>query len=201
MLNITTRISLTRSSKRLVKDLKFKQGGGFDSSSWGKIKRIVKHEMSGKLFLNQGLRCVYCERYLIALGHEMDHFAHKSDFPQFTFVPVNIFYSCSYCNSSSRKGQKSTISKLMFQYNQCEFSIIHPFYGNPDIEIIFSDADRVYFDRDSCTHLGKNTIDFFGWDDLMYTTIRAKSLTQERLKPLTLKGEMELIQEAISYKP
>lgn len=201
MLNITTRISLSRASRRFIQDLKVRQGGNFTTASWSRIRNVVKNEISGKLFLNQGLKCVYCERYLIGLGHEMDHFAHKGDYPQFTFIPVNIFYSCKFCNSPSRKGQKNTISNLMIQYNQCAFSIVHPFFANPDVEIVFSDQDRVYFDRNGCTKSGRDTIDFFSWDDLIYTTIRSKILINERLNPLTSKDEMKLIQEAIAYKP
>ena len=56
----------------------------------------------------------------------------------------------------------------MRNYNQCTFLIVHPFFDNPNLEIVFSDPDRVYFDRTNCTQKGKDTIDFFGWDDLNF---------------------------------
>lgn len=200
MLNITTRISLTRRSRARIRELKARQHDNFTQAAWGLIHREVKHEISAKLFNNQGLKCVYCERYLIGLGHEIDHFAHKGEYPQFTFVPINLFYSCKLCNSSERKGQKSTIDNLDDQYNLCTFSIVHPFINNPDIEILYTDEDRVYFDRVNCSQLGRDTIDFFNWGDLIYTNIRSRILTYERLNPLTSVAERELIHASLAYR-
>lgn len=200
MLNITTRLTISRASSRYVRALKLRQNGNFTQTSWSLIRNSVKNEISGKLFANQGLKCVYCERYLIGLGHEIDHFAHKADYPQFTFTAVNLFYSCKLCNSPERKGQKNTIETLNDHYNNCTFSIVHPYYHNTDFEIIFTDQDRIYFDRINSTQLGNNTIDFFNWDDLLYTTIRSRTLVNERLNPLTSQEERELIQLSISYK-
>jgi uncharacterized protein (TIGR02646 family) len=200
MLNITTRISISTASKGLIRALKAAQHGSFTQASWGRIDATVKNEISKRLFFNQGLRCVYCERYLIGLGHEIDHFAHKAHYPQFTFIPVNLFYSCKLCNSSSRKGQKNTIQNIHSTYNGCTFSIVHPYYHNPDNEIVFTDPDKIYFDRPNCSPLGRDTIDFFEWGDILYTTIRSRTLVTERLNPLTSREEIELIQEAIAYK-
>lgn len=200
MLNITTRISISRTSRAFIKRLKFKQNGKFTPKSWGMIRNSVKNEISQKLFANQGLKCVYCERYLIGLGHEIDHFAHKADYPEFTFIPLNLFYSCKLCNSAERKGQKNTISAPLAQYGQCTFSIVHPFFNDPSIEIIYTDPDKIYFDRSKCSQVGSDTIDFFEWDDLLYSTIRSRTLVNERLNPLTTEEEKQLIQLAISYK-
>ncbi len=80
------------------------------------------------------------------------------------------------------------------------FSIVHPYLDDPTIEIIYTDPDRIFFDRTNCTQLGKDTIDFFRWDDLLYSTIRSRTLIGERLNPLTTQEERALIQLAISYK-
>lgn len=200
MLNITRRISVSRKSRAFINTLKARQKGRFTQKSWSMIRNSVKNEISKKLFANQGLRCVYCERYLIGLGHEIDHFAHKSDYPEFTFISLNLFYSCKLCNSAERKGQKNTINTHTKQYDQCSFSIVHPFYNDPSIEIIYTDADKIYYDRLRCSQLGNHTIDFFGWDDLLYSTIRSRTLVNERLNPLASQEERQLIQLAISYK-
>lgn len=199
MLNIKSRISLTRKSKTLISALKRKQVN-FTPASWGKIDNEVKSEISGRLLLNQRLKCAYCERYLIALGHEIDHFAHKADYPEFTFTSTNLFYSCKFCNSPGRKGQKRTIANLSTQYQNCTFSIVHPFYHDPTAEIVFSDPDRIYFDLVNCTQLGRDTITFFGWDDLIYSVIRSRILINERLNPLASLEELKLIQESIAYR-
>jgi uncharacterized protein (TIGR02646 family) len=177
-----------------------KRQRGLNQTSWGRIQKSVKNEISKKLFANQGLKCVYCERYLIGLGHEIDHFAHKADYSNFTFTPVNLFYSCKLCNSPERKGQKNTISNYVAQYQKCTFSIVHPYYHDPNIEIKYTDMDRIYFDRTKCSDIGNATIEFFGWDDLLYSTIRSRTLIYERLNPLTTERERKLIQLSISYK-
>jgi uncharacterized protein (TIGR02646 family) len=200
MLNITSRLSISRRSSRFISALKRRQNGSFTQASWGMIHNSVKNEISGNLFANQGLKCVYCERYLIGLGHEIDHFAHKGDYPQFSFTAVNLFYSCKLCNSLDRKGQKNTINVLNARYNQCAFLIVHPYYHDPSVEIIYTDPDRIYFDRVNSTQLGNDTIDFFNWEDLLYTTIRSRILVNERMNPLTSIVERELIQLSISYK-
>lgn len=200
MLNITSSISLSLASQDLVQALIRSQNGNLSQGSWTLIQSSVKNEISGKLLSNQRLKCVYCERYLVGLGHEIDHFAHKGTYSEFSFVPENLFYSCKLCNSSGRKGQKNTIQIHNPTYSQCTFLIIHPYYDNPNIEIIFSDSDRIDFDMTKCSEKGKATIKFFGMDDLIYTNIRSRALVYERLNPLTTVEEELLIQESISYK-
>jgi uncharacterized protein (TIGR02646 family) len=200
MLNITQRISLSKNARRLIKK-RIKHDGGLNVDSWTNIPRTVKNEISKKLLFNHSPQCVYCERLLIATGNQVDHFAHKASFPQYTFTTTNLFYSCTYCNSSTRKGQKSTIDlPTNVNYRLCNFSIIHPLFENPDAEIIFQDADRIYFDRTLSSIKGNNTIDFFGWDDNQMTLLRARTLVNERLFPLTLIATKQLIQEIIAYK-
>jgi uncharacterized protein (TIGR02646 family) len=200
MLNITTHITLSRVSLRHIRLLKNTQKGNFTQTSWVKIHKSVKNEISKKLFANQGLKCAFCERYLIGLGHEIEHFAHKGIYPQFTFTAENLFYSCKLCNSSERKGQKNTINILSPLYHQSTFAIVHPYFQDPNVEILFTDNDRIFFNRANSTQLGINTIDFFRWDDLLYTTIRSRTLIYERLNPLTTLEEKQLIQLAIAYK-
>lgn len=200
MLNITTRISISRESRNHIRALKVRQNGHFTQASWGMIRNSVKSEISGRLLFNQSLKCVYCERYVYSLSPEIDHFAHKALYPEFTFIPINLFYACKLCNSTSRKGQKPTIVNRMNQYNQCTFSIVHPFFDNPDIEIRFLDADRIYFDRTNSSPVGNATIDFFEWEDLIYSTIRSRDLVLQRLNPLTSDQERQLIHETIAYR-
>ena len=201
MLNITTRISLSKRAKKQIIKLKNKNAGSFNENSWTSISANVKNEISKRLLLAHSPRCVYCERYFISTGNQIDHFAHKAAYPQFSFSSLNLFNSCTYCNSSSRKGQKPTvIDPPNNRYDQCIFSIVHPFLNDPDVEIVFKDADKVDYDWTGCSQKGKDTILLFGWDDTMMTMFRARVLIEERLKPLTSLEEINLIQEIISYK-
>lgn len=200
MLNVVYRISLSKKSKRIIRKLKKKNNYKLNQDSWSKVDRKVKNEISKKLFAMNGFKCTYCERYLIGLGPQIDHFSHKASTPQFTFIPVNLFYSCSYCNSSAVKGQKTTINHLVNYYNNCTFTIVHPYYDNPDDEIFYRDEDRVFIDWNNCTQKGKNTIAFFEYDLEIMTNIRARTLVYERLNPLLSDDEKKLIQKSIAYK-
>ncbi|WP_130854979.1 retron system putative HNH endonuclease [Olivibacter jilunii] len=199
MLNIVTRVSLSKASKKTINSLT-KKKGSLTVNSWSTISKRVKNEISKKLSYNQRGKCAYCERYLFGLGHEIDHFAHKALYPRFTFVTVNLYYSCSSCNSTARKGQKATVLNLQQYYKDCTFLIVHPFFNNPDDEIKFIDEDKVVFDRTQSTELGRNTIDFFKWDDFESTTIRARTLMFDRLSPLVSDEERKLISEIVTYK-
>lgn len=201
MLNITNRYSLSKKSKKTIKKFKRKNGGVFDGSSWKKISKRVKNDISKKLLYFHGPRCVYCERLLLATGNQIDHFAHKAQYSQFTFESINLFYSCTFCNSSDRKGQKNTVnSPVNNRYDLCNFNIVHPYLHNPDNEIYYQDADKIFYDKLSCSPLGLTTIDFFKWDDVLMTMFRATELRNQRLYPISTIQEKILITQIIAYK-
>lgn len=200
MLNITTRISLTKRSRKLIKKNKLSSNNILHVDSWKDISKSVKNEISKRLYYNQGYKCVYCERYLTGLLPQIDHFAHKSRYPQFSFTSINLFYACGNCNSSAIKGQKNTIYRLNVRYDNCIFEIVHPFLDDVDIHIIYQDYDKIFFDWFNCSVKGKNTIRFFDFYGLQMTDIRARTLIYERLNPYTTGEERTLIQSAISYK-
>ena len=168
--------------------------------TWTHIPNFVKNDLSRKLLWNKLYKCAYCERYLIGLSPEIDHFVHKGTFVQFTFNATNVFYSCRECNSSSRKGQKPTISNNPDRYDRCDFIVIHPFIHNVETEIIYSDPDRIDFDIVASTPLGRDTIAFFRFDDYEMTNIRSRQLMFERRCPLEDWKLKKLILEAVAYR-
>ena len=200
MLNVNSRISLSRGSKKAIKHFYKRNGGKNAQGAWDKIKKSVKNEISKKLLYCHGIRCIYCEKYLDGVGHQIDHFLHKASYPQFTFTTVNLFYSCSFCNSSARKGEKPTMLIENSRYNNCSFSIVHPLYDNPDKEIKYKDVDRIDIDWDSCSQIGKDTIIFFGFDDLIMTNIRVKNSILSKQLPVQTEEEKKFILELIAYK-
>lgn len=200
MLNITSRITLTKKTKKSIKQYLKQNHGVLDATTWSKINRRIKNEISKRLFANQGYKCVYCSRYLTGLGPEIDHFANKATYPQFTFTLVNLFYSCNFCNSPEIKGSKPTIDNINPHYNLCTFKIIHPYYDNFENEVQYQDADKIYFDLNNCTQKAKDTISFFHFDELFMTSIKSRNLLYERLNPLTSDQEKELIMKSISYR-
>jgi uncharacterized protein (TIGR02646 family) len=198
MLNITNRISLSKKTKREVKA--HKREFGFASTSWSKIKNLVKNEISKKLLAMHGFRCVYCERRFIGIGNQVEHFAPKKHNPEFSFECTNLFYSCTFCNSNALKGQKPTVAVPDQYYSNCTFSILHPWRDNPNDHIIYRDADRVDIDITQCTPEGITTINFLEMLELESTLIRSQRVIIDRLMPLITSDERKLIEEAISYK-
>ena len=200
MLNIQTRISLSKKSKRIINKFWKSKAGAIQANSWKKISKKVKNELSKKILINQDFKCAYCERHLYALTPEIDHFAHKAQYARFSFNPTNLFYACGFCNSSLIKGQKNTIANLNNRYDQCEFRIVHPLRNDPNTHISFQDNDRVILDISNCTYLGKRTIIFFKYHKATMTKIRSRDLILQRRYPLSTKDQKELINECIAYK-
>ena len=200
MLNLTKRISLSHDSKRKIKAFWKKKKGVLNADSWNSINNQVKNEISKKSLVNQRFKCVYCQRYLYGQSPELEHFANKGNYPRFSFNPTNIFYSCHFCNSTERKGELDTILIYSARYDQCMFSILHPLRDDIDKELIYQDADKIFFNWQLCSQTASDTIVSLMFDDLMMTTIRSRDLRNQRLNPLTSEQEKELIQLSIAYK-
>lgn len=199
MLNIQNRISLSKNSKIEIKKFR-KRKGALTVKAWDQISKSVKNEISKKLFYNQKFKCVYCSRDLASLSPQIDHFADKARYSDYSFCMTNLFYSCGPCNSTSFKGSKNTISVYSAKYHHTQFRIVHPYFDDPRSEIRFKDPENIYLDVNMCTYKGKKTIVFFKYHEKRMTFIRSKQLVFERLSPIQ-DGEMrELILESIAYK-
>lgn len=200
MLNLISRISLSKGAKDYIRKYWQQRKGILDGNSWGAVNAKVKNEISKKSLFNQRYKCVYCQRYLYGQSPELDHFANKADYPRFSFNPINLFYSCHFCNSPDRKGELNTILLYNNRYDQCMFSILHPYLDDIDNELIYQDDDKIMFDWVACSQTARNTIVALMLDDVMMTTIRSRDLRNQRLAPLTMKDENELIQLSIAYR-
>lgn len=200
MLNLNTRISLSKKSKWRIRKYWKGHNGNLDALSWKAIHHEVKNEISRKSLINQGYKCVYCQRYLYGQSPELEHFANKASYPRFSFNPVNIFYSCHFCNSPERKGEVDTILHYNNRYDQCMFAILHPYRDNIDVELVYQDNDKIMFDWEACSQTARDTIVTLMFDDVIMTTIRSRDLVYQRLNPLTSDDENELIQLSIAYR-
>ncbi|MDP4282797.1 MAG: hypothetical protein Q8891_00090 [Bacteroidota bacterium] len=200
MLNITHRICLSKNSKKIIKKYWRNRRGVLDAHSWNSINNRVKNDISKKSLKNQGFKCVFCQRYLYGQSPELEHFANKALYARFSFNPINIFYSCHFCNSTDRKGILNTILIYNNRYDQCMFSILHPYLDDIDAQLIYQDEDKVLFDWLSCSQRARDTIVSLILDDPIMSNIRSRDLLYQRLNPLTSISENELIQLSIAYK-
>ena len=48
------------------------------------------------------------------------------------YEPSNLVLACYFCNNTPHKGTKETINRYNCNYEQCTFTIIHPYYDNQD---------------------------------------------------------------------
>lgn len=73
--------------------------------------------------------CAYC---MNQVGEEfrnrpdIEHFADKSKYGQWTFEILNLSLACKYCNQT-RKGKYDVVVTLARNYGQCSFALIHPY--------------------------------------------------------------------------
>ena len=92
--------------------------------------KTLKSEMNIHYDLRQNEKCCYCGLYYDRTGRgEIEHIAPKGNgnYPQFTFTPNNLAKACQLCNSSSMKHIYDSISVPNPVYENCEFSIVHPY--------------------------------------------------------------------------
>jgi uncharacterized protein (TIGR02646 family) len=198
MINITSKIRLSKTSRKIIKShIKL---AGLTASSWDEINRFVKNEISYKLLAYHSPKCVYCERYFIQIENQIDHFVPKAKYPQYSFTCCNLFYSCQQCNKKL-KGQESTIYGIAKKnYKQNFFNILHPYFHDIEKELIYQDVDKVNFNWGKCSDLAKFTIEFWKWDSEFSTYYRATILKNQKDNPIDNEMEKRLIEEIIAYR-
>lgn len=105
-------------------------GGQWDSQT-NKMKEYKKY-LRSKLEQNQNCKCAYCGFTLkVTANPQIDHIAHKSNYPEYTFEKDNLVLACPACNMNPAKGEEDTICTKATSYATCTFLIVHPYFDNP----------------------------------------------------------------------
>jgi hypothetical protein len=65
----------------------------------------------------------------------------------------------------TKNDEDTVVAPVKRRYEQNKFTIVHPYFNNPDMHIKYTNQDRVIVDREGSTDLGKATIDFFHLND------------------------------------
>lgn len=76
--------------------------------------------------------CAYCSAEIgddARNDADIEHFAHKSLYPQWAFEVRNLFLTCKYCNQK-RKGRFDTVIFQSPVYESCYFALVHPYLDN-----------------------------------------------------------------------
>ena len=166
------------------------KGDNLDKAVWShgdgvKVKRLVRY-ISKALEELQGNYCIYCGMLFgVTSGKEVEHIAPKGDgrYPQFMFTALNLVLACSLCNGFEKKERKvprnywDTIAgPAEHDYRDCEFTIVHPYFDDPDIHFDFvhvaGNDPKVVIE--GLTAKGLCSISTFKLDEEPLTTERVK---------------------------
>jgi uncharacterized protein (TIGR02646 family) len=105
------------------------------NGTWESVTANFKDWIRTVAFINQFGTCCYCaleidsERSRMA---DIEHFAHKVKYPQWTFDPDNLLLACKHCNQT-RKRTYDTVRVTGASYRGSDFWIVHPYLDHvPD---------------------------------------------------------------------
>ena len=124
----------------------------------------LKNAISEYTLVQQGSRCAYCED-LITGGAQLDHIVPKQLHSEFCFEPKNLITSCAVCNMYIKNSGDTIKTPIKKRYEQNQFTIVHPYFNDPDVHIKYTNEDKVIIDKNGSTCLGNATIDFFHLND------------------------------------
>ena len=166
MLNLNDPVRYTAAEKTFI-DTTLKPLGSMGWNDGKQETQRIKNHISTHTIIAQGGRCAYCERILAKGELAIEHIAHKGLYGEFTFEPQNLVTSCTSCNSPGNKGQNDTVAAPVDRanYTNNKFTIVHPYFDNPDDHLKYIDADHTAFDMTRCSAKGLETIRMFNWNE------------------------------------
>jgi uncharacterized protein (TIGR02646 family) len=103
--------------------------------------RKFKDTLTAQLRIIQSRRCAYCGMRLFEESPARDHIAPKESHPEFTFISANLVLACFHCNTESKWTTDTVVAKAA-TYENCTFSIIHPYFDEPGDHIQFVGGDN-----------------------------------------------------------
>ncbi len=183
MLKLNIRVKYSKNQIKYIKNL-----GILGKSNWDKNDEInvrIKQSIKKQLLFHQNGKCVYCGLSLGGTSRpEIEHIAPKGRYPEFEYTKTNLAMACSYCNGSSKKGQKDTIELKNSCYEKCKFYIVHPYYDN--VDNFFKYEGSVIRIQDSLNvdeqKKAEYTMKMFEWDNPFQVQEREKQLIYELAK-------------------
>lgn len=156
----------------------------------------LKNAISEHTLKTQGNLCAYCED-LITGGAQLDHIVPKQLHSEFCYEPKNLLSSCAVCNMYIKNAGDTIVAPVKKRYEQNRFTIVHPYFNDPDVHIKYTNADKVVIDRKNSTELGKATIDFFHMNDYPAYCKRANRFGDKAKYPI---DAIKLAKACSAYK-
>lgn len=129
MLNLINVLELTEIQKKAIQEL-IAESGALTEAHWQRREVTLRKSIRASLMRMQNNCCVYCGCPTFG-AEDVEHIAHKSDYPQFVFTPKNLAYSCKLCNQTF-KGKVDIVAYLHTDYDRCQFKMVHPYLDDVD---------------------------------------------------------------------
>lgn len=126
MLNLNDVLVLTEEQNEIIQGF-----GTLTAEHWKRNETRLRKAIRDRLKSMQNNCCVYCGCRVWGVG-DVEHIAHKADYPQFLFTPQNLAYSCKTCNQTY-KGQTDIVGYADTTYQNCQFRIVHPYLDDVDM--------------------------------------------------------------------
>lgn len=140
----------------------------------------VKRQLKEDLLRIQDSQCAYCLQDLdsrrrneedLPIDGDREHIAAKTDYQEFMFTESNLVLTCITCNRTL-KNDLDVILTYNNNYNNCEFSIVHPILNNYEDHMIFD--EELIICEGYITQKGLFTINLFELDKVYLTKKRAE---------------------------
>jgi len=184
-------ISLNQDHKTFLESLKPYQGIYWETPPKvrGNLKRIkeLKEYIKKQLEDIQGNECAYCGlAFDETSSSEIEHIAPKGKkkdklkdlYPHFMFTENNLTLACHLCNGFEKKGIEETIDVEDIIYENCTFTIVHPYFDNPDEHYDWANnAKQVLIQWQ--TNKGKKSIELFKLDSEAHSDARGKKVMHQ----------------------
>lgn len=201
MLNLNKVLELTDEQKEIIQGL-INESGELKEEHWNRREAKLRIAIRAKLMDMQNNFCVYCGCPVHG-AEDVEHIAHKATYPQFLFTPRNLAYSCKMCNQTY-KGQTNVVAHINSDYEQCQFSIVHPYFNDVDH---FFDTTRVAIQiRDGLNpqeqRKAQATYDLLHWGDSAVISRRAQAAMAQKYTEMTGTSITQvLLENTLTYKP
>lgn len=187
------------SIKKLLRRLAPLSGGEWDSGKPG--VKDFKQILMAQMLKIQDNKCAFCGLELGETSRpEIEHIVAKGGckrpaHPEYAFHRFNLAVACTFCNGSSKKGQKDVLLAANINYRLCDFSIVHPIVDDPELHYKWVNEDiRVVVS--GISDKGKASIELFGLYTTQQSEARAKQIVWEALK----KNQSQLIKSILDKK-
>lgn len=202
---ITEPVQYTEDELELINSYKPYKGNYWDRPPARKLElNSIKQNIKIQLIQTHDDECAYCGLTLKETSPgEIEHIAPKADnkYPQFMFTPENLCLSCRLCNGFSKKGNHNTIEQYNDDYNRCSFTIVHPYFDNPDEHYGWVDND-IRIDIISLSSKASASIKMFDLAGEEQACGRAKQemYEEKRKKYLLSVQDEDLVYRTLTYK-